>query len=86
MQEGTLNELVLSKVPSFIKKHGKFEITDIKEYGLLGSNDSWFAVYSPGGIAVIKHDNWVVDVLDLAIGDQLRNSAVFWQKILPCWI
>jgi hypothetical protein len=66
MREGTLNESnVLSKVPSFIKKHSKFEITEIKEYGLLCSKDSWFAAFSPDGIAVTKHDNWVVDVLAL---------------------
>jgi hypothetical protein len=78
MREGTLNESnVLSKVPSFIKKHSKFEITEIKEYGLLCSKDSWFAAFSPDGIAVTKHDNWVVDVLALLeIKSKCSNATV----------
>ena len=78
VREGTLNEAhVLSKVSSFVEKHSKYKIKEIKEYGLLCSKDSWFAAFSPDGSAVTKHDNWGVDVLALLeIKSKCSNATI----------
>ena len=68
MREGTLNEAnVLCNISSFLKENSKFEILEIKEYGLLCLKDVFYAAFSPDGIAVAFHDDFddVVSLVEI---------------------